>query len=251
MIIAFLSWAFASPISIDPIIQDIGGAKINWTKMRLEAKSSYASRTQSWGFRESLASQDVAKKIGEFIYEVPVSQEHTVSSLQKISDIDNDFTSSLREWKTAESRYFHAQHEVEVVGYLPLQSYLRKSLMYFSKAKLVEKTAVHTGLIIDARGINFQPLVMPTVKKDDGSLVFSIEDFSPQSALDTLPVRYVRSPVDPLCAQVVGKTPAMVRAQKSENGDLILEPNIALPSAPDLTAIRSMGKIIIILSPFE
>ena len=250
MITMFLSWALAAPPVIQPIVQTIGDAKINWTQMRLEAQSSYASRTQSWGYRESLASQDVAQKIGEYIFEVPVSQEHTVYSLQDIKEIDSDFN-NLRDWKTAESRYIHAQHEVEVVGYLPLQSYLRKSIMHFAKAKLIEETTIHTGLIIDARGIDFQPLVMPTITNHDGSSVFSIEDFSPKSAQDTLPVRYVQSPVDPLCAAVVGKTPAMVRAQTSNRGTLVLAEESVLPSARDLSAIQSMGKIIIVISPFE
>jgi len=250
MITIFLSWAFAGPPALNPIIQNIGDAQINWTQMRLEAQSSYASRTQSWGYRESLASQDVAQKIGEYIFDVPVSQEHTVSSLQKIKEIDSDFN-NLKDWKTAESRYIHAQHEVEVVGYLPLQSYLRKSIIFFAKAKLMEDTSVHTGLIIDARGTNFQPLVMPTINSHDGSSVFTIADFSPKSAQDSLPVRYVQSPVDPICAKVVGKTPALVQADRMEDGTLILTSDANLPTEEDLSAIRSMGKIIIVLSPFE
>jgi hypothetical protein len=242
---------FASPLSIAPIIQDIGDAQINWTQMRLEAKSSYASRTQSWGYRESLACQKVSKKIREYIADVPVFSNETIYSLRKREEINGDFIDGLRDWKTAESRYIHSEHEVEVLGYLSLQGYLRKSLMYFAKSDNMRDPKIHTGLIIDARGVNFQPLVMPHVYNSSGDSVFDITNFSPKAAQDSLPVRYVRTAVDPLCAEIAGKMPAMVQAQSSLAGGLQLSDSAILPNTEDLAAISALGKIVIILSPLE
>ena len=123
--------------------------------------------------------------------------------------------------------------------------------MYFAKSTITSEPTVHTGLIIDARGVDFQPLVMPDIYSAQGEKILSIEHFSSKSAQDTLPVRYVRTPVDPLCATIVGKTPAMVRAQKEHNGGLALEENITLPSSNDLAAISAQGKVVIVLSDFE
>jgi hypothetical protein len=242
---------FASPLSIAPLRQDIDGAYINWTQMRLEAKSAYASRTQSWGYRESLACQAVSKKIREFITDVPVFSNETISSLQEMDEINGDFIDGLRDWKTAESRYIHSEHEVEVLGYLSLQGYLRKSLMHFAKSDNTQEAEIHTGLLIDARGIDFQPLVMPDVYNSKGVSVLDITNFSPKAAQDSLPVRYVRTPVDPLCAEITGKTPAMVQAASSKRGGLVLSESAILPNSKDLAAISAQGSIVIILSPFE
>lgn len=240
----------ATPLAQEPLIQPLNDAQINWTQMQLEAHSSYASRTQSWGYRESLACQNVSKKIHEYIGEVPVSAHDTISTLQENPQIKGDFVDGLRDWKTAESRYIHEEHEVEVHGYLSLQAYLRKSLIHFANSSVTDDPEIHTGLIIDARGTDFQPVVMPQVFGASGELLFDIQDFSKKSAQDTLPVRYVRTPVDPLCAQIVGKTPAMVRAEKSVDGGLILATPSALPNTSDLKAISAKGKIVIVLSPF-
>ena len=241
----------ATPLAQEPLLQLLDDAQINWTQMQLEAHSSYASRTQSWGYRESLACQDVSKKIHAYIGEVPVSAQDTISSVQENPDIKGDFVDGLRDWKTYESRYIHSEHEVEVHGYLSLQSYLRKTLMYFARSSSTNDPEVHTGLIIDARGTNFQPVVMPQVFGASGELLFDIQNFSKKSAQDTLPVRYVRTPVDPLCAQIVGKTPAIVRAEKGVHGGLILASPAALPNASDMEAISAKGKIVIVLSPFQ
>lgn len=251
MVFFFSLLSLATPISSTPLIQKMGEAQINWTQMRLEAKSSYASRSQSWGYRESLAGQNVAQIIQENITVIPVSSEKSLSELRDNEQLAESFTEGLQHWKTAESRYIHSSHEVEVIGYLSLQSYLRKTLIHFAKSTITSKPTIHTGLIIDARGIDFQPLVMPTVYSAQGEQVLSIENFSPKSAQDTLPVRYVRTPADPLCATIAGKTPAMVRAQKVHNGGLALVEDISLPSTSDLAAISAHGKIVIVLSDFE
>ena len=244
-------FSFAAPLSTEPLIQKIDQAQINWTQMRLEAKSSYASRTQSWGYRESLASQSVAQLIKENISSIPLSTQSTISSLQDDEQFDGDFIEGVQGWKTAESRYIHSTHEVEVIGYLSLQSYLRKTIMHFAKSDITDAPNIHTGLIIDARGLDYQPLVMPTIYTSQGDVLLSIEHFSRKSAQDTLPVRYVRTPVDPLCAKITGKTPAMVRAKKVHKGGLALNDISALPSSEDMQAIAAQGSIIIVLSPFE
>ena len=251
MIFLLSLFSLATPLSSTPLIQEIGDAQINWTKMRLEAKSSYASRTQSWGYRESLASQSVAKIIQDNITIVPLSTEESIDSLRGNEQFDGNFVEGLQDWKTSESRYIHSTHEVEVIGYLSLQSYLRKTLMHFAKSKISSTPTVHTGLIVDARGLDFQPLVMPDIYTAQGEKILSIEHFSPKSAQDTLPVRYVRTPADPLCATIVGKTPAMVRAQKVHKGGLALGEDLALPSTSDFAAISARGKIVIVLSAFE
>lgn len=251
MIFLFSLLSLAAPISSTPLIQKIGDAQINWTKMRLEAKSSYASRTQSWGYRESLASQSVANLIQENITIVPLSTKDSIDSLRGNEQFDGYFTEGLQDWKTSESRYIHSTNEVEVIGYLSLQSYLRKTLMHLAKSNITAEPTIHTGLIIDARGLDFQPLVMPEVYTAKGEKILSIEHFSPKAAQDTLPVRYVRTPADPLCAAIVGKTPAIVRAQKLHKGGLALKEELALPSASDLGSIRAQGKVVIVLSDIE
>ena len=251
MIFLLSLFSLAAPLASAPLIQKIGDAQINWTQMRLEAKSSYASRTQSWGYRESLASQNVAQIIKDNITIVPLSTNDSIDSLRDNETFDGNFTEGLQDWKTSESRYIHSTHEVEVIGYLSLQGYLRKTLMHFAKSNINSAPTIHTGLIIDARGLDFQPLVMPNIYTSQGEKMLSIEHFSPKSAQDTLPVRYVRTPADPLCSTIVGKTPAMVRAQKVHNGGLTLGEDQSLPSTSDLGSISAQGKIVIILSAFE
>ena len=70
MLYALLSLPlYASPL-ISPVIDKQDKSQINWTDFRLEAQSSYTSRTQSWEYRESLASQgagDLLKKQIDFV----------------------------------------------------------------------------------------------------------------------------------------------------------------------------------------
>ena len=139
MIFLLSLFSLAAPISSTPLIQKIGDAQINWTKMRLEAKSSYASRKQSWGYKESLASQSVANLIQENITIVPLSTKESIDSLRDNEQFDGYFTEGLQDWKTSESRYIHSTNEVEVIGYLSLQSYLRKTLMHLAKSNITSE----------------------------------------------------------------------------------------------------------------
>ena len=246
----FLSTSFAEQL-VSPLIQPMGEAQINWTQMRIEARSTAASGTQSWGYKEILASQQVGQLLQENIMLVPVQKNRTVQDLFSENELRQSLTEGLQDWKTFETLYITSTHEVEVGGYIQLQPYLRRSIMHLSSAdQLEEKLINHTGLIIDARGIDFRPVVIPTILDHEGETVFSIEKFSRSAARDDLPVRYVSTPADPICAQIVGKKPAFLHADSFKDGTLILSSTLPLPSIEDLTAIASTGKIVIVRDHF-
>ena len=249
MILFFTLLAQATPSFVTPVLQTMGEVQINWTDLRLEAHGSYTSRTQSWGYRESLACQEVSQKLKNNISSVPLNRTSTIESLYEIDEPKNTFANNMRSWKTAETRYITSEHQVDVKGFLSFQHFLRKSIIYYaSKDVPANPPQIHTGLIIDARGSNFHPVIMPRVQNTNGDLIMSIDHFSKEAAQDTMPVRYVTTPVDTLCAKTVGKTPAFVRASKQKNNALVIDGG-SLPSQSDLISIIATGKVVIILDP--
>ena len=88
---------------------------------------------------------------------------------------------------------------------------------------------------------------MPKVIDGEGIPVVDISGFSANAAQDTLPVRYVTTPADPICARTVGKKPSLLRASSIQKGTLILEENSTLPSIEDLSAIVSTGNVVIVV----
>ena len=116
MFLLFTLFAQAEPSFISPVIQNIGETQINWTDLRLEANGSYSSRTQSWGYRESLACQEVSQKLKENISSVPINSSSFIADLYEIKELNGTFATGLRSWKTAETRYITSEYRVDVKG---------------------------------------------------------------------------------------------------------------------------------------
>ena len=238
---------YASPL-LPPVMDTLDKTQINWTAFRLEAKSTYTSRAQSWEYRESLASQGAGDLLKRHIIDVPLQAEKTVEDLLSNPEYIRYLQDGMHEWKTYETHYMAASNSVQVVGYINLQRYLRKVIIEHASSDISEeKGEYHTGMIIDARGLSFQPVVMPKVIDAEGIPVVDISGFSANAAQDTLPVRYVSTPADPICAKTVGKKPAIMRASDVEKGSLILDASTVLPSIEDLSAIVSTGNVVIVV----
>ena len=70
----------------------------------------------------------------------------------------------------------------------------------------------YTGIVIDARGYNLQPAMIPQVYTDDGKLVYGASVVDPQAARQNGLAGYAASLASPQAAQRVGDNPLVIKA---------------------------------------
>lgn len=156
-------------------------------------------------------------------------------------------------WNIDETIYYEGEG-VEVIGSIDLFKSLRPLLVALSSSDISSQNPeTHSGLIIDARGLNFDPLILPVIYSNDGSSLIHISGFSQQAAQQRLPFRYGTDPAHPLLIRHVGKKAATVRAGAITKGGLTIHPEdtALLPNELDLSAIASSGRVAIIIDRVE
>jgi hypothetical protein len=196
-----------------------------------------------------MASQGVAEALKESILSMPITKYSSLEDLINDGSVNGRrLQPRLEQWKTLETLYLAEEFEVEVTGYLNLRTLLRQAIMkYASKIRPKEPTD-HSGLIIDSRGLDYSPVLLPQILDSDGYTIISVDGFSRRTAQIRFPVLYVSDPGDPRGIALIGAKPSMVRAQGIVDGDLQVHSDdmTRMPSKEDLSAIIATGRIVIV-----
>lgn len=222
------------------------GAWVNWSRMRVEALGVAEDPKLAHDNRplEQLAISTVDEAIG------PACAKVRVRSNTDMSDVVSGVSSTvLATWTIAEGRYFR-NGKVEVVGVvdiLPLLAGWNRR-----RAQPAPDGGGHrgpTGLVVDARGHNVDPVFAPRVVDDKGELLYDSVLWN-DSAFSHAPVVWVSDPAHPAAARA-GADPMFVVLDRFAWGELALSASDSAQVRDQFVGSRVLGDgtVVVVVDP--
>jgi len=227
---------------------------VEWTEMKLVVRASSNQRTGAWQDRrlqEQEAHDRLSAAMQQSASDIPITLDLTTNDILMAGGIlATRLKDGLKRWNVQETRYYN-QGGVELVGSLDLHSWLSPVLADMAQAPLPSLEDIdHSGLLIDARGLDFDPSMSPNIVTLDGTTYMDAYTSAADTVLTVTPVGYVTDPASAATIRRIGELPVFVRAL-SVNGD----GQLLLPSSqsPQLThhhefpALIAAGKVVIVI----
>ena len=233
------------------IVSYIDDVRINWTQMQFEVLGYSEGNSGSIDWKEGTACRSITEQLKTYSTSLPITAQDSLHELlQTNSSLEKKILRGINNWQTYETRYFSDSEEVEVLGHLSLHLYLQPLLLEYAKVSVPPvKNSDSTGIVIDTRGTQFSPVLLPEVLKSDGTSIISADLFSNMQARSKLPVRYAADPAEPLVFKTAGRTPISLQVSSTHEGKLVLDQANVLPSPEDIKNLVARGNVIIIVDP--
>lgn len=248
----FFLLALTSAVSAQPFedkLTNVEDMLINWTQLRLELQS-VSEIDGSLQLKESAACQKINNQLNEYTMSIPITGSLVLYDLVEDNiNLKSNLSRELNNWMPKETIYIEDPEEVRVLGHLNLQAYLQPLILESARnfVPSQEKTPF-TGVIIDARQSDYNPVLFPEILFADGNLFLNIDSFSKIYARTGFPVRYVTDPADELVSKTVGSSPMFYSASTVHDYKLILNQNHNAKTHKDLENAIAKGKVIIVLN---
>ena len=251
MITLFLSLllpSFANEIPDLIEVHDV--SSINWTKMRLQGMGTLPlSEAESYSKQElqalNLANEALLDSFSYFYLNAETQIEDTYRDDVKTKRYIQENT---KRYQVSETTY-QASEKVDVSVYLEIHTLLRPIIL--SQTTIKDNPPIpqnHSGIIIDARSIDFKPVLFPTIKKGSQEWLLA-SYFSEDSAKTKLPFIYSNTAAHPSVIKRVGRTPAIYQAESSYKDTIQLnEVNVPQLTATEAKALLANGTVVILLS---
>ena len=223
---------------------------IDWTSGKLITRVHNQDHSGQWNDerrQEQSALHEAEDLLRASYPEVPISDQYLIRNFQSTNPAG--VTLDEPKWHIEETIYYD-EGSVEVIASIDLFENLNALIGQLASSDIeTQKPSAHTGLIIDARALNFDPVLLPVVYSPDGSPLIHIAAFSRSAATKRLPVKYAPDPAHPLVIRHVGKKAAVVRAVSSTSKGIFIHPDDMerMPSDEDLSAIAASGLLAIII----
>lgn len=254
-----LASAYAEPSPSDsfpPVRERSEAGVVDWTTFRLEASASSERTVGAWKdqrIREQDALDRLEPRILALAPEVRITPDSTAGDRMAEGDeLAQRLSEGLRLWKVEETRYI-STGRVEMDAALDLQAWLRPALVALARAEPPPApTGTTTGLLVDARGLGFQPCLLPRLSGPDGRVLFEAGSLSADTVRRGVPVVYVTDPADPRAFPRVGDHPLFARgASVASNGDLVLDAADAgaIAQNADFPALAAAGRVVFVVDP--
>jgi hypothetical protein len=251
MILFFLSLLFPCfAIEIPDLIEVHDTSSINWTKMRLQGVGTLPlSEAESYSKQEvqalSLANEALLDSFSYFYLDAETQIEDTYKDDAKTKRYIQDNT---RRYQVAETTY-QTSEKVDVSVFLELHTLLRPVIL--SQTTIKDNPPIpsnYTGIVIDARSIDFKPIFFPTINKGTQEWLLA-SYFSEDSAKTKLPFIYSNTAAHPSVIKRVGKKPAIYQVESGYKDTIQLnEVNAPELSAAEAKALLANGTVVILLS---
>lgn len=242
--------------STQPVRDEIALGEVSWPEMRLIVHASSNQRTGAWQDRrlqEQEAHDRLSAAIQQAAAAIPITPDLTTGALLSEGGIPaTRLREGLKRWNVEETRYYN-RSGVELIGTLDLHAWLAPVLTEFAKADHPgAPLGDYTGLLVDARGLEFRPSMSPLIVTVDGHIIMQPSASAPETVQATPPVGYVRDPAAPEATRRLGPQPIFLRAL-SVNGDgRLLLPSFDSPALAlhaHFPSLIASGKIAIVVDP--
>ncbi len=153
----------------------------------------------------------------------------------------------LERWTITETRY-HSSGWIELDGVLDARWWLRPVLLSLASTRPVPPLPeAPTGVVVEARGLDFEPCLAPEIRLADGGYLTRAQAVSEEAARLASPVLYVADPADPRAAERAGAAPVFVRAASGGRGRLALEPAGAAELERGRRALAARGRVVVVI----
>ena len=158
-----------------------------------------------------------------------------------------------RSWQVEETRY-HQGGGVEMSATIDLRTWLFPALGKLATAtaprdEQLAKEGHPTGIVVDARGLPFQPSLVPSITTGDDRPVVRAQLLAPALDARAAPVVYVTDPADPRAAARAGDAPLFAQAISAHGAELVLATGSSLADAPSVPALVAARRLVVVVDP--
>lgn len=255
-----LFWCIGLPLNAQvqdfpPAIEEVSeSSRINWTTMRVEA----VGRAKSGGISQDYATPEIqAMKLANSslqnaLFSINIDSKtdyHTL--LNRNDELTHYLESTAKHYEISDTVY-NSDQSVETTAFISLHTLLRAyTIEQASVSERIQpnKRGGPTGIIIDARSIDFDPVLFPTVQTNTDKNFLSVSGFSKHSAQSTLPFIYATDAINPIVTSRVGSNPTLFLADKAIHDTLTVHSIDNRPlSADERKSIMANGNVVILIS---
>lgn len=229
-------------------------SRIDWTAMRVEAvgKGNVITNAADYTKAELNSMKFANTTLQHAVFEIDIDSKTDYQSLLDRNDeLSRNLESVAKRYQVSDVVYVEGD-AVESTAFLDMHDLLRSYIIERSGVESRVRTprrGEHTGVIIDARNVEFEPIVLPTIAINGDDKWLSIESFSRYTAQSKFPFMYATSASSADVIAKVGSNPALYAAD-SVSLDTIKVHNI--DSSPLTTEERDLimgnGRVVILLS---
>ncbi|MEZ4319756.1 MAG: hypothetical protein R3F61_19735 [Myxococcota bacterium] len=234
--------------SFEPVVTDLGGgARIDWTELRLEVQASHA-RSGSEGTKavEELARRTVEDGMGPAADRIPIAPGDLFVTLRDSPELWPAVAPRIGRWMAIENRY-HSSGRVTITGALPLVELLKPVSLAMASSRTGPEAEV-SGIVLDARGLKVEPCFAPEVRGPGGEVLYDGRMWV-ETAVEVAPAVWVSDAAHP-AADRAGSS-AFVSRVASAEGCVLTVPVEAARTLGVIgeTRLIGEGRVVIVVDP--
>ncbi|HCH64063.1 MAG TPA: hypothetical protein DFR83_14760, partial [Deltaproteobacteria bacterium] len=146
----------------------------------------------------------------------------------------------------------HESGGVEMAATLDLRTWLLPALTELAIAdapRLGTADGAPTGIVVDARGLPFEPSLVPSISTVDAQPVLRANLLAPALDARAAPVVYVTDPADPRAFKRAGARPLFSRAVSADGAALVLAPGGSLSPSAVVSGLVAARRVVIVIDP--
>lgn len=248
----WMAWLLAS----EPVVEDLGGGRINWTSLELEAEivGEAAGGLGDFDATEGQARSRLGPRMLELARKVRLDGEETAEDVLGRRDAVADAVDgNLALWEVEEATYY-ASGRVGLTAALPLEKWLRPAFVARAVAReqATPSGTGPSGLVIDARGLSVKPSMAPRLVGPDGAVLYEAASMTAAAATQRSPTVWVTDPADVHAVRRAGEAPLFVRAAAVVDG---YDVGVSAEDAARIAEVAAQwpilrhGAVVMVVSP--
>lgn len=245
----------AQPLDFPPAIEEVSdGSRINWTTMRVEAVGRGQSGGNSQDYKNSeVQAMSIARNgVQHALFAIDIDAQTDYNTLLNRNDELKHYIESTAKHYEISDTIYHSDQSVETTAFISLHTLLRAYIIeqaMVSERIRPNKPGAPSGIIIDARAVDFDPVLFPTIKTSTDDEFLSVSGFSKYTAQTKLPFIYATSPINPVVSARVGTNPTLYIADNAIHDTLTVHSIDHQPlSDTERQSIMANGRVVILLS---
>lgn len=248
-----------SALAADPVIDTLEHGAVDWTEGKVLATGSGAPNTKLPNVAairlaaERAAKLDAYRNVVEALEGVKVTVSETGAARLKQPEVKARVEGMVRRCKVKDTRYY-SDGAVEVALECAMAGGLATALAPSGPREAPQKgrSVNHTGLVIDASGVDAEPILVPTVAVSGGKTVLSPQMVSAESLRSQGGVVYVKSLEEAKSNPRVGESPLVLAVARvhPKQGWLLDAADAEKLEGLDLSFL-SEGKVVVVMGAEE
>jgi hypothetical protein len=222
--------------------------------MRIEAVGRGQSGGNSQDYQNSeVQAMSIAREgVQHALFSLDIDAQTDYNTLLNRNDELKHYIESTAKHYEISDTIYNSDQSVETTAFISLHTLLRAYVIeqaMVSERIRPNKSGAPSGIIIDARSVDFNPVLFPTIQTINNDDFLSVSGFSKHSAQTKLPFIYATSPINPVVSARVGSNPTLYIADSAIHDTLTvhsIDPKTL--SDKERQAIMANGRVVIIIS---